>query len=346
MRVGIITLNGYFNYGNRLQNYALQKFLISKNIDVCTICHVNIKTRFKNFAKNLFPINQKFKKFKKLYYFTKKNIKTEYISNMTKIANKYDYFICGSDQVWNYTFKSFNDDYFLNFSEKERNISYAASFGINNINAKNVERYKVGLNNFKYISVREYSAKKIINEIDNSLKVEVVVDPTLLLPIEQWNQLVKKSKISINYKYILVYMLGDTSDEILKIIKNISSENNCQIINLLDVNSPFFSCSVEDFLLLEKNAFLICTDSYHATIFSIIFNTPFLVFERNDRHEKMNSRINTLLQLTNLESQFIKSGQKKIDFNNINFSQAKKIIEIKKNESIEFLNKALNDKYR
>ncbi len=342
MKVGIITLNGYFNYGNRLQNYALQKSLEKMGFEVETIWHTNIKEIIKTSLKIILPINSKNKKTRNLYMFSKKNINTHFTFCMKNIKNKYDFFICGSDQIWNYNFKTFNDDMFLKFSQKEKNIAYAASFGIDELEIRYINQYKEGLNNFKAISVRENEGKKIIEKVDKSISSEVVIDPTLLLSKNEWEEISNKSKLDIQKKYILIYMLGNLSEKNKTNIDKIAKENNCEVINLMNKESKYYSCGIEDFLYLEKNAFLVCTDSFHSTVFSIIFETPFLVFEREDKYKKMNSRINTLLKMTKLENQYITDDNKRISYNNINFKESKRLIQSENEKSIGFLKKSLN----
>lgn len=335
MKIGIVTLNGYFNFGNRLQNYALQKTIEKLGFEVETVWHTNIKKVIKTTIKILLPFNNINKKTRKLFLFSKKYINTKYTFDVKKVSKNYDYFVCGSDQVWNHNFKTFSDEMFLTFSNKNKNIAYAASFGINNINEKYKTKYKKGLNNFKAISVREDEGKKIILDIDTLINPTVVLDPTLLLSKKEWETIANTSKIKVPDRYILVYMLGNINEKKQNQIFKIANENNCEIINIMDKKSKYYSCSPEDFLYLEKNAYLICTDSFHSTVFSIIFETPFLVFDREDKYEKMNSRINTLLQKTELQNQLITNNQ--INIKKINFKKSKELLKKEIEKSIEFL---------
>ena len=82
----------------------------------------------------------------------------------------------------------------------------------------------------------------------------------------------------------------------------IAKENGCEVINVLDKNSPFYQTGPSEFLYLEKNAFLICTDSFHSSVFSILFNRPFIVFNREDINKSMNSRIDTLINKFELKN--------------------------------------------
>ncbi len=154
---------------------------------------------------------------------------------------------------------------------------------------------------FKEISVREEAGKKIVEDLTGRKDVEVLVDPTMLLTAEEWDNVSNKPEQLKTDKYILNYFLGELSEKRKNEIDRIAKENGCKIINMLDSNSPFYKTGPAEFLYLEKNAFLICTDSFHACVFSILYNRPFIVFEREDNNVSMNSRIDTLLNKFHLQ---------------------------------------------
>lgn len=340
MKVGIVTLNGYENFGNRLQNYALQEVVKGLGFEVDTLWTFYPKQMFKYFLKILIPVKAIYKKHRYLYLFSKKYIKTKFISKNANIADKYDYFICGSDQVWNYSFKSFNKRFFLDFSPKEKNIAYAASFGVNKIEEEYIEEFSKGLNNFKAISVRENEGKQIINKLDKSLDVDVVLDPTLLVDVEVWNNVSRKPSFDIPEKYILIYMLGENS-AYSDVINKVAQEKNLSIVNIMDKNSKYYSIGPAEFLYLEKNANLICTDSFHSAVFGFLFDRSFVVFDRVDKSKNMSSRLNSLLTKFKLENR--KFNGSSITDNNINhnYTKAYKVLEIEKEESINFLRESL-----
>ncbi len=342
-KIGILTLNGNNNYGNKLQNYALKKILEDKNYYVETIwfrkSYVDyIKTKIKY----IFPIKKLYKR--NIYFerFTIKYLNRKYYNN-NNISDLYDYFIVGSEQVWNYNFSTFNTNYFLDFSkDKNKNISYAASFGIDIIRDELKEKFKNGLNNFSFISVREEKGKEIV---DNLLKKDistVCLDPTLLINSDVWKSLEKKPKSLKSKKYILNYFLGNISDEIMEIIKMIAKDNECEIINILDKNGDYYISGPSEFLYLERNAFLICTDSFHSSVFAFLFDRPFIVFDRDDDNANMNSRINTLLSTFKLNDRKFNSN---LVYNQVkhDYSEAYKILEVERRKSINFINNALKE---
>lgn len=338
-KVGIVTLNANTNFGNRLQNYALQYVLENLGYQASTIWFCNIKTFIKEkIKKYIFYFTNKRKYL--FLNFSNKYIKTKYHFN-NHIAKKYSYFIAGSDQIWNYNFPDFGDDMFLLFSPKEKNISYAASFGIDNIECQKQEIFYMGLSNFKNISVREDKGKSIINNILPNEHVEVLIDPTMLLSYEDWDKLITPIDI-IDSKFILCYFLGEFSEERKVEISRVAIENNCIIINILDQSSKFYNCGPSEFLYLEKNAFLICTDSFHSSVFAMIFNRPFIVYDRNDKEKNMSSRIDTLLNKFQLKNR--KYNNTNITKENLehDYSKAYEILEKEREKSIKFLSDALN----
>lgn len=358
-KIAIITMIGN-NYGNRLQNYALQEYLkkINCKYDVETIYNdkhdyptqkTNIIKLIKKIGRKVLNLYIKIKYFntelKRKQCFNQFNkdfikfSKEKY--NIDTLDAEYDYFIVGSDQVWNpYAYRNKELD-FLNFSPKSKNISYAVSLGVDSLDKQFIQVYKKGMKNFNYISVRENEGKKIVKQLTERKDIEVLVDPTMLMTEKEWNSLVRQPKVLIQKKYILNYFLGKLSPERNKEIKRIARENGWEIINILDKKKSFYETGPSEFLYLEKNASLICTDSFHSCIFAILFNRPFVVFNREDKMVNMNSRIKNLLSKFNLQERYYKG---KIDEKLLtaDYTEAYYILEQERQKSFNFLKKALN----
>lgn len=346
MKIGIVTLIGKINYGNRLQNYAVQKILnhekvitIDNDINYLSLILRKLKMlkiyidpkreriRYKNFS--LFDKNINFSK--KLYS-VKSNLKN---------LNKYDYLIVGSDQVWNPEFGRLSDLDLLKSVDSNKRIAFSASFGIDDIPDEMKEKVGNELRKFRAISVREDRGKEIVEELTGRTDVEVLVDPTMLLSAYEWDKVSKKPRMLKSKKYILNYFLGDLSDEKKQEIERVAKENNCEIINLLDRTSPFYECGPSEFLYLEKHAFLICTDSFHSCVFAILYNRPFIIFDREQKNMvNMNSRIDTLINKFKLEN---RRFSKKITKDNLNcdYKEAYKILEKERQKAKSFLMKNL-----
>lgn len=342
--VALLTIYGNGNYGNKLQHFGLQYYLEKKGINVESIISTkDDKLKFK--VKELLKIFFK-KRYRIFYYGFNKNIKYSKIifsNNKTLDYDKYDYYIVGSDQVWNTKFESYNDALILKGIPTQKRISYSSSFGIEYIVDNKVELFKNELSNFKKISVREDKGKEIIEKLTNRNDIEVLIDPTMLLTNEEWSSFTKKPKNLKSKKYILNYFLGELTEEKNNEIKKVASDNDCEIINILDKKSKFYNCGPDEFLYLEKNAFLICTDSFHSSVFAILFNRPFVIFEREEKRiDKMNSRLDTLLNKFQLKDR--KFNGISITKANLNhdYKKAFEILEKERIKSEEFLESALN----
>lgn len=344
MKIGIVTLYGNNNYGNKLQNYALQEILkeLFPNCEIKTLISsdLRIKTIIKNKIKTILRMNKNSKRVDNFLNFNK------YIDYDKKIVNIYspkvqgfDLLIFGSDQIWNTSMEGKTKFFAGYFAKKIKKISYAASFGKNDVDNKYKDLYKKSLMNFKALSVREERGKKIIKDLVDRKDVEVLVDPTLLLSKEKWDLVIKKPKMLHSKKYILLYFLGDLTYDRKKSIDEIAIKNKCDVINILDQNSDFYNTGPSEFLYLIKNAFAICTDSFHACIFSIIYDKPFIVYERLGLNYAMNSRIETLLSKFSIENR--KYNDVNITQDNLkhDYSVAYGILKKEREKSTNFLKK-------
>lgn len=358
MKIGIVTLTGQFNYGNRLQNYALSEVLSQMGHDVETIWNSTVerkKSKTKTIVKDIlrpmvkgydYSKSQSIRR-KNFLRFSKENIKLsdyEISDNKENIELKdmYDRFVVGSDQVWNYSYPTFTKTYFLMFADSDKTISYAASFGVSKVSKESIPLYKAGLKHIKYISVREEAGAKLVKEIANK-KAQVTLDPTLLLSKDEWEKKEKKPRKMTDKKYILTYFLGNISDDRKAEIEKIANKNDMEIINLNDIKQyNYYSSGPSEFLYLFHHASLILTDSFHACVFSIIYANPFFVFEREDKSgPSMESRINNILGMLDLNDRRIKTlkGNKKIF--EAKYDNCEEILKKEKKKSIDFLTKAL-----
>ena len=340
MRVGIYTLNGLYNFGNRLQNYALVSY-INNNFDVeaFNIWIGKKNSKYKYSFKKILPL-KKYNRYVNFYKFNQL-IKTDY-----NINNNYDCYIVGSDQVWNpQCMENLHDMYLLKTKDMVKKISYAASFGVDYLPYEQIDMFKEGIEDFDFVSVREDKGKEIIKDMLDDKKIEVLIDPTMLLSASEWKNVAKPPK-SIknikNKKYILNYFLGELSIERKKEIEKIATENNCIIIDMLDKNSPFYECGPSEFIYLEMNAFLICTDSFHSSVFAFLFNKPFIVFERQEKgRNNMGSRIDTLLTKFNLKNRRFNGKTITLDNLKHDYTESYKILKTEREKANEFLKKAL-----
>lgn len=356
-KVGIITIVDNNNYGNRLQNLATIKVFNKLGLSVETLILNQRKGSYKYLPRAIRMIinpmimhyklktrdNLTFCRIKRFEKFNQKNniiIKRYPFWNVQKIISKYKYFSVGSDQIWNPYLDFGYGTEFLEFADVSRRLTLSPSFGVNIIPDEKKAQYMKGLKGFKSLSVREQSGADIIRKLTGK-EAQVLVDPTMLIEKNEWMKIASKpTKIDTKNPYILEYFLGGGDLTIENEIMTFTDNNKWNILNLLDKNNEELYCTDPgEFLYLIKHARLVVTDSFHATVFSIIFGVPFIVYDRKGQHI-MESRITTLLEKFQLES---RKAMRIIDNSVLecNFNGSDKILEFEKRKAYSFLEKLI-----
>lgn len=358
-KVYVISAYGYIvkkaNYGSLLQFYALAKVLTELGFDSYWIKYVQKdESLLKSICKKIYKYIFKHKEYKinnmllnsfmdfidenlkttKMTYHTKKQIK-----NNPPIA---DYYITGSDQVWGGTL----EPNYLTFA-KGKKISYAASFGKRTISKDHLDTIKDWLREMDCVSVREASGIDICNEI--GVISTQVLDPTLLLKDSDYLQ-----NENCKEACVLVYLLNvnDLSDAKQDFINKISKHYKInykyiggvsKIDNYINEKDLLY-LSPKDFISHYKNSKCIITNSFHGTVFSIIFHKQFFVFLQKGQFASQNERIVSLLKLLSLENRIVESEH---DINpdlyeTIDWDNVEQILKNEKAHSINFLKKSLD----
>lgn len=382
-KVGIVSCYFKNNYGSMLQAYATQQILDNLKIENETIDMsgfskelkkkqmryyltrvfdfdflktkmgmIKLKIRAKlnrNLRQNFNTRNQKFNEFKTKFRLSEKY---QSLKELSEKSQKYTDVLVGSDQLW-LPVNVIADYYTLSFVPEQINkISYATSFGIGKIPAKYENRYKLFLERLDFISVREERGKEITEQLIHK-DVELVCDPTLLLTKDEWEKVQVPDRI-IEEPYIFCYFLGNNIEH-RKFVERLKEETGCKIVSLnhcdeyVKYSDTFadvtpYDVGPAEFLNLVSNAEYICTDSFHGTMFSLIYQKSFFAFRRHKSNLKMstNSRIQSILKILNLESRLlngdeeIKTVNQKIDYVEIN----KKLNQFR-DQSIKYLKRAL-----
>lgn len=340
MKIGIVTIVS-LNFGNRLQNYALQRVLENLGCTVNTFRRTRLSKGIKYWTKVIAQTllqtkGAKFRKFDKNISFSDTVLGRDKFPN--DIAQKYDYFIAGSDQIWNpyYNFVAGKCD-FLEFARNEQKISYAASFGVEEVPIEKRAEFKRALETFMALSVREIQGANIIHELTGK-QANLVLDPTLLLGNKEWQAIEKKSRFKPSGKYILVYMLGSKHERYYKMVDKVGGKYQILDVRLKQKNGKELPIGPAEFIYLIRNAEAVVTDSFHATVFSIIFHKKFVAFNRSGLN--MSSRIESLARILEMDSYLNQHGDLEcmshIDYNHIDSLLARE-----KQKSINFLKQAL-----
>ncbi len=384
-KIGIVSCYYVKNYGSMLQAYAIQKLIDNKGIYCENINYVKdnsinqkinnfmklldkniIKVQFKNIKKKLigtfkknrysrnFKIrNKKFEEFEKKYF----KISKPYIGyeQLKQSSDDYDVFLLGSDQLWHPN--NFYNHYFtLEFIPKDiPKITYSPSFGVSNIPKRQEEGTKRYLNRIEHISVREKSGQKIIKNLINR-EVPVVLDPTFMIDKKEWDEIQPKGRI-YDQKYILCYFLGNNTMH-REWVKKIKEKTGYTIIALPHIDEivksdekyadiKMYDVGPAEMINLIKNAELVFTDSFHCTVFSVIYNKKFCTFNRfsNKAKESTNTRIKSILSILELENRLVTNYQQCEEIYNeeIDFGIPNKRLKEMKDKSFEYLNNALNN---
>lgn len=272
-----------------------------------------------------------------------------------KCDENYSSVLVGSDQLW-LPGNIAADYYTLNFVPTTVNsIAYATSFGQSSLPKDSAKKATIFLKKIKHIGVREESGQKLVKKLAGR-NVPVVCDPTLLFTGDEWMKIQKKEPI-IKGKYILCYFLGNNPPH-REFAEKLKKETGCKIVALTHLDefvksdegyadeTPY-NIDPADFLNLIRNAEYVCTDSFHCSVFSILYKKEFYTFRRYNRNTRQstNSRLDTLFKITGIEGRLLAGDEKIVDYLNIktDFDEAHKKLAGVRQQSYEYLKVALQD---
>lgn len=363
MKIAILTVPFNNNYGGFLQAFALKNIIESYGHEVFFIDRRRNRKGYKivRIIKHILFLDKSQRKQKKISVNTLKfqrtylrpKTRTYYTSKSLKqcLEYKFDLYIVGSDQVWRYKFAKENiDDYFFNFLKGTSvpRISYAASFGISSSEYDNEKKLLCTslLKEFKCISVREESAKKILHEefqIPNKA-IKTVLDPTLLLNVDTYISLVNQYE-KPEREYIFSYIL-DTTAEINNSTHLLSDRMNLPVIKLKAQTGDKKTWDIIEPVELWLNRIyyskFVITDSFHGMVFSIIFKKPFIVYAN---HTRGLDRFTSLLSILGLSDRLVTTPKEfsltQIQSQDINWHEVEKHLSKYKEESLNFLTNSL-----
>lgn len=367
----ILTLTTYegYNYGASLQAYALQNFLKLQGHDTAIIrfepeylmryyafWYVNPDSRL-----NANPITRMLYrvmkwgqrrttlKRKRVFDYFNHQILTEteqkWYSSEELMHNppKADLYLCGSDQIWNVLYEAGRDPvFYLEFVKEGKRASYAASFSFLNLPKEHFVRIQSSLQKFDAVSVREWQGKELIEKM--GMKATWVLDPVFLLSGSDWNVLIERKDIhsyeprQFTDKYLLIYDF-EGNDKLKRFAMEYAKKHSLKIYAITDrfplryADKNFKNAGPVDFIRMIRGCDCFISNSFHGTAFSIIFHKPFFVFNREKA--KVNSRMQSLLQLFGLEDRIV--VDEKENTNSIDWERIDKIRGIKQKESINFL---------
>lgn len=328
MKIGVLTYHSIDNYGSILMALALGRTLrklghASEIIDYRTS---KVESLYRIFRKpesigailrDLYsaayylPLKRKREKYE-VFRNQQLNLSKDRYTSLTDLAganSHYDAFISGSDQVWNFTAPEYSEAYFLPFVRDKVKIAYAPSFGgAYHVTSEMLDPVKPYLKEFDYITVREKAGQALVKQALNR-DVEIAADPVLLLSAREWESYAAPAHLP-KRPYILCYSLGSSTDA-QESAKRIQKLSGYEVIHMMPYwKNAFFNgrkrydAGPEDFLSLVRNASFICSNSFHATVFALVFKKRFLYVNQT---QKTDDRIATLLSNVHLSSRYISS---------------------------------------
>ena len=337
----------YFAKASLTSDILISKLGMAKNVLI------------KNFSKNDYARlskvrSDRFDAFGKKYF----RLSSRYSSKEElgkKCDENYSSVLVGSDQLW-LPGNIAADYYTLNFVPTTVNsIAYATSFGQSSLPKDSAKKATIFLKKIKHIGVREESGQKLVKKLAGR-NVPVVCDPTLLFTGDEWMKIQKKEPI-IKGKYILCYFLGNNPPH-REFAEKLKKETGCKIVALTHLDefvksdegyadeTPY-NIDPADFLNLIRNAEYVCTDSFHCSVFSILYKKEFYTFRRYNRNTRQstNSRLDTLFKITGIEGRLLAGDEKIVDCLNIktDFDEAHKKLAGVRQQSYEYLKVALQD---
>ena len=362
-KIAILTFHHNTNFGSALQAYGLFSVLKNEGYDPIFInyrknkfkmtglrflSHVMLAYLFK-FSPHIIPekYSYRFLMFQKQYF---KETKRIYDKNKLNVfSRKYKAYVAGSDQIW--APNLFDSAYFFDFlDDSDYRISYGSSIGLSKIPNELMEEYKKHLSKFNALSVREEQGKKLL--VDSlGLTPTVVLDPTLLLSEKFYDKI---AVIPKNKGYILAYFI-EYNEKQYKFVNDYARERDLEIISVSRQNEgkyrfpkTLMHLGPREFLGYVKQSRIVFTDSFHGTLFSIIYKKNFFVFERfsSSNAISQNSRIHNILSILKLRERIIdyevRDNISSININ-INYSEVDVILRLEIEKSMEYLSESLKE---
>lgn len=383
--IGLVTCYFHHNYGSMLQAYATEMIMQEMGLPYQTIaCKAPIdymeankigyvvkklligdwkmkvgrmkvereKKRNPTFAKNWAMRDAAFNRFANESFHLSPYCKNR--KELTAMAHNYSAFIVGSDQLWRtdsvehgyYTLEWVPDDI--------RKIAYSTSIGVKEVPWFQVKKNQRFMNRFDHIALREQSACDLVYKLTGR-KVQVVLDPTLLFTGEQWMDIQQFEPLSTG-KYIFCYLLGNNPWQ-RGLIKRVKTETGLKIVALqhLDEYIPSdegfadeapYNVGPREFLNYIRNAEYVFTDSFHCSVFSILYKKKFFTFSRFSEMAKQstNTRIDNLMSLTGLQQRRVNTKTRVDAILNTqsDYVEVDKRLQLQRKSSMEYLRNALN----
>jgi len=369
MKVILTTVFSAFNYGSSLQALAgkriiektgyecelvkLKSLIKGRDVRIGKLMTILFRSIFLNKNNSLKTYNNSYNKTLvegtecKFFNFTDTYLKPQEVTygELKRMAEESIACFSGSDQIWNSSTLYVDPLYYLRFAPQYKRVALSPSFGRDFIADYNKEKMRKWIIDYPYLSVREDSGVKLIKELTGRDAMHLL-DPTLIINSEEW-----KSILCIEDKpndYILAYFLDEPSDYAKKCLKKLKEKLDCKILAIpykfeyMDYSDSIIAAGPKEFVELVANAKVVCTDSFHGTVFAINMHTPFFTYEREyGSANKQSERVLSILRKVDMLDRY---QPKNVvgELNNLDFEHSEEILNAERKKAYDYVNNAIN----
>lgn len=369
MKVILTTVFSAFNYGSSLQALAgkriiektgyecelvkLKSLIKGRDVRIGKLMTILFRSIFLNKNNSLKTYNNSYNKTLaegtecKFFNFTDTYLKPQEVTygDLKRMAEESIACFSGSDQIWNSSTLYVDPLYYLRFAPQYKRVAFSPSFGRDFIADYNKEKMRKWIIDYPYLSVREDSGVKLIKELTGRDATHLL-DPTLIINSEEW-----KSILCIEDKpndYILAYFLDEPSDYAKKCLKKLKEKLDCKILAIpykfeyMDYSDSIVAAGPKEFVELVANAKVVCTDSFHGTVFALNMHTPFFAFERKyGSANKQSERVLSILRKVNMLDRYQPKNVVE-ELNNLDFEHSEEILNVERKKAYDYVNNAIN----
>lgn len=356
MKIGIVTFHCAYNFGSALQTFAMKRAVERLDNSVCVIDYrgkdfnqyhivrplrpwkmlktpasyralIHRKSAFQTFWRNHFNLTRKYS------YMNE--------ASLNSLTSEFDCFICGSDQIWNLDCtRGVVAPFFLSFAGDKRRVAYAPSLAHTSFKPENFDKEKVSslLSKFDHLSVREQETLPLFQPLVDK-PFDVVLDPTLLLTASDYADMTVNTVV--DGKYAFLYLLRDCP-ELIDSACQMASDTGIRFVYVSERDLPIpnsinlFGIGPSEFVSLIAHASFVLTNSFHATVFSVLFHKSFRVYAT----DKSGARMRDLLSELGIGECCVSFVCSDV-FPQIDWAQVDSSLEALREHSWQYLRKAL-----
>ena len=368
-KILLTTVFGAFNYGSSLQALAgkqiiekagyecelvkLKSLVKGRDVRIGKLITILFRSIFLKKNNALKTYNTSYNKTliegteRKFYDFTDTYLKPKEVTygELKRMAEESVACFSGSDQIWNSSTLYVDPIYYLRFAPKYKRVALSPSFGRNFIADYNKEKMRKWISDYPYLSVREDSGVRLIKELTGRDATHLL-DPTLIINSVEWKHILGiKDKPN---DYILAYFLDEPSDYAKKCLNELKENLDTKILAIpykfecMGYCDSIVAAGPKEFVELVANAKVVCTDSFHGTVFAMNMHTPFFTFEREyGSANKQSERVLSILRKVGMLDRYQPKNAVE-ELNNLDFEHSEEVLNAERKKAYDYVNNAIN----